>query len=280
MTHIGRVRSTNEDSAAAMLPPNAPAGCGGLLIVCDGMGGHQAGDFASNTAVNTVVSFLRGMPSDALSPARAAETLHSAAEAANTKVFSESNTLERAGMGTTLTAAVVSGPVLALAHVGDSRAYLLRNDELAQITADHTWVADRVLKGAMSQAEAESHSKRNVLLRALGVAESVEIDSAMVQIQSGDVILLSSDGLHGLVSGADIASVLGALPPQAAVEELIERANKAGGTDNVTAVVAAVLSTDHTTSANGAQGADATLLDDAGIGPKFVSAVRRLSPWG
>jgi len=280
MTHIGRVRSTNEDSAAAMLPPNAPAGCGGLLIVCDGMGGHQAGDFASNTAVNTVVSFLRGMPSDALSPARAAETLHSAAEAANTKVFSESNTLERAGMGTTLTAAVVSGPVLALAHVGDSRAYLLRNGELAQITADHTWVADRVLKGAMSQAEAESHSKRNVLLRALGVAESVEIDSAMVQIQSGDVILLSSDGLHGLVSRADIASVLGALPPQAAVEELIERANKAGGTDNVTAVVAAVLSTDHTTSANGAPAANATLLDDPGIGPKFVSAVRKLSPRG
>jgi len=120
MTHIGRVRSANEDSSAAMLPPNAPAGCGGLLIVCDGMGGHQAGDFASNTAVSTFVSFLRGMPADALSPARAAETLKAAAEAANVKVFGESNTIERAGMGTTLTAAIVSGPVLALAHVGDS----------------------------------------------------------------------------------------------------------------------------------------------------------------
>jgi len=104
MTHIGRVRSANEDSSAAMLPPNAPAGCGGLLIVCDGMGGHQAGDFASNTAVSTFVSFLRGMPADALSPARAAETLKAAAEAANVKVFGESNTIERAGMG----------------HVGDS----------------------------------------------------------------------------------------------------------------------------------------------------------------
>jgi len=132
----------------------------------------------------------------------------------------------------------------------------------------------------MSQEEAESHSKRNVLLRALGVAENVEIDSAMVQIQTGDVILLSSDGLHGLVSGTDIASVLGALPPQAAAEELIERANKAGGTDNVTAVVAEVLSTDHGAGGIGGGGADATVIDDVGIGPKFVSAVRRLSPWG
>jgi protein phosphatase len=133
----------------------------------------------------------------------------------------------------------------------------------------------------MSQEEAESHSKWNVLLRALGVAENVEIDSAMVQIQTGDVILLSSDGLHGLVSGTDIASVPGALPPQAAAaEELIERANKAGGTDNVTAVVAEVLSTDHRAGGIGGGGADATVIDDVGIGPKFVSAVRRLSPWG
>ncbi len=282
MTHVGLVRQANEDSSAALLPPNAPVGCGGLMIVCDGMGGHQAGDFASNTAVSTVVSTLRNISADALTPARAAESLHSAAIAANAKVFSESGSLERAGMGTTLTAAVVSGPVLALAHVGDSRAYLLRNGELALLTSDHTWVADRVLKGALTQEEAETHSKRNVLLRALGVAESVEVDSAMVQIQKGDVILLSSDGMHGLVSGANIASVLGALSPQEAASELIERANAAGGPDNVTSVVAHVLSTDLNSTASDA---GETLTGSPGSGgsgirPKLANAVRRLSHRG
>ena len=109
MTHPGRVRRSTEDAAAALLPPNVPDGCGGLMIVCDGMGGHQAGDYASNLAVNTVVSELRNMPADALSPGRAAESLHAAAVVANTKVFGDSGTIERAGMGSTLTAAVISG---------------------------------------------------------------------------------------------------------------------------------------------------------------------------
>ncbi|MDP6823407.1 MAG: protein phosphatase 2C domain-containing protein [Dehalococcoidia bacterium] len=281
MTHQGRVRTSNEDATAALLPPNIPNGCGGLMIVCDGMGGHQAGDYASNLAVNTVVSHLRNTPADALSPGRAAESLHAAAEAANAKVFGDSGTIERAGMGSTLTAAIISGPVLALAHVGDSRAYLLRDGELALLTTDHTWVADRVLKGALSREEAESHSKRNVLLRALGAGESVEIDSAMVQIQVGDVILLSSDGLHGPVSGADIASVLGALPPQQAAAELVERANAAGGPDNVTAVVAHVLSTEiNDPNSDTETDPGATLADGGGFGPRLASAVRRLSHRG
>ncbi|MBT4513581.1 MAG: serine/threonine-protein phosphatase [Chloroflexi bacterium] len=245
-----------------------------MMIVCDGMGGHQAGEYASSLAVNTVVSELRNADHDALLPSSAAETLYDAAVMANSRVFSESNSLERAGMGTTLTAAVITGPVLALAHVGDSRAYLLRNGELAQLTADHTWVADRVQKGVITQAEAETHSKRNVLLRALGVGESVEIDSSMVQIQEDDVILLSSDGLHGLVPGAGIASVLAALSPQEAASELVDRANAAGGPDNITAVVAKVLSTDPGTSVS-AHNSSMTMTDGFGLKPRVINAVRR-----
>lgn len=244
------------------------------MVVCDGMGGHQAGEYASSLAVNTVVSELRNADTTALSPPRAAETLHSAAMLANSRVFSESNSLERAGMGTTMTAAVVTGPVLAIAHVGDSRAYLLRNGELAQLTADHTWVADRVNKGMITRAEAETHAKRNVLLRALGVAEAVDIDRAMVQIQEGDVILLSSDGLHGLVSGAEMASVLDALSPQEAASELIDRANAAGGPDNVTAVVASIQSTDRHSSSSLDTDADTTMVDGSGITPKLTSAIK------
>ncbi|MDA1257709.1 MAG: protein phosphatase 2C domain-containing protein, partial [Chloroflexi bacterium] len=169
MTHQGRVRRSNEDACAALLPPNAPAGASGLLIVADGMGGHQAGGYASNTAVNAVVSRLRASPAAAFTPTRAAETLRSAVEVANVEVHARSGSIDRTGMGTTLTTAVVSGPILAFAHVGDSRAYLLRNGELARLTSDHTWVADRVRTGELSQEQAATHSKRNVLTRAIGV---------------------------------------------------------------------------------------------------------------
>ena len=276
MTHLGRVRRSNQDALAALLPPNAPAGSGGLLIVCDGMGGHQAGGYASNAAVNTVVSFLRGMPPDAFTPDRAADTLRYATEAANAQVHAESGTADRTGMGTTLTAAIVSGPVLAFAHVGDSRAYLLRNGELALLTTDHTWVADRVRRGLISQEQAATHSRRNVLTRALGVQDSVEIDSATVDISKGDVILLSSDGLHGLLPDAEISSILGTLAPQQAAAEMVERANAAGGTDNITAVVAHVLSIEPVAWDTDGASPDATMTDGHGI-RKLVSAVRRLS---
>ena len=282
MTHVGLVRQANEDSSAALLPPQCSVGMWRAddRVRWDGPppGGrlrqqHRRQHGRIDTArVAGRRSYSR----------RVAESLHSAAVAANAKVFSESGTLERAGMGTTLTAAVVSGPVLALAHVGDSRAYLLRNGELALLTSDHTWVAYRVLKGALTPEEAETHPKRNVLLRALGVDESVEVDSAMVQIQKGDVILLSSDGMHGLVSGADIASVLGALSPQEAASKLIERANAAGGPDNVTAVVARVLSVDPDSTAPDAGETLTGSLGSgsSGIGPKLANAVRRLSHRG
>lgn len=277
MTHQGRVRRSNEDAAAALLPPNAPPGSGGLLIVADGMGGHQAGEFASNTAVNTVVSILRGTPADAFTPARAADTLRCSVETANTRIHAEADDIERAGMGTTLTAAIVSGPVLALAHVGDSRAYLLRDGDLTLLTADHTWVADRVRRGVISKEQAATHSKRNVLTRALGVFESVEIDDATVQIHVGDVILISSDGLHGLVPTDQIGSILGTLPPQEAAAELVERANSAGGPDNITAVVAHVLSTEPTACEGDTASPDATMVEGSGIGPKIAGALRRLS---
>lgn len=277
MTHPGRVRRSNEDVCAALLPPNAPPGSGGLLIVADGMGGHQAGGYASNTAVNALVSRLRGTPAHAFTPARAADTLRSATEAANAQVHADAGTGDRTGMGTTLTAVIVSGPALALAHVGDSRAYLFRDGDLALLTTDHTWVADRVRRGLISQEQAATHSRRNVLTRALGVFDSVEIDSATVEIREGDVILLSSDGLHGLLPGAEIGSILGALAPQQAAAELVERANAAGGPDNVTAVVAHVLSTAPMASEGDGASPDATMSGGHGIGTRLASAVRRLS---
>lgn len=228
-THTGRVRAGNEDSFFVG---------DGVFAVADGMGGHQAGEIASATALEP----LRELDvSDISDPAEIGAALAVAVEAANTLVVERADAdpaLE--GMGTTLTAIVVRDGRLHVAHVGDSRAYLLRDDErISQLTTDHTLVERLVQDGRLSRDEAATHPQRNVITRAIGHGATVEVEVLPpIMLQEGDQILLCSDGLSGPVDDDRIAKVLAdSADGQAAVSGLLAHANAAGGPDNITAVL-------------------------------------------
>jgi len=217
---IGQVREGNEDSFLVLAP---------LYAVADGMGGHRGGEVASSLALETVQAMFE----------RREGSLAEQVTEANRAVFERSQRDRSvAGMGTTLTAALVDGDRVHLAHVGDSRAYLLRDGELTMLTEDHTLVHRMVMEGEITEAEAETHPHRSILTRALGVDGSVLVDENDVQTIDGDRILLCSDGLTGMVPDGEIREILASTTdPQEAVDALVRVANSAGGIDNITAVV-------------------------------------------
>lgn len=217
---IGQVREGNEDSYLVIAP---------LYAVADGMGGHRGGEVASNLALETVQTLFE----------QGSGTLAEQVEQANRAVFDRSQKDRRvSGMGTTLTAALIDGGRVHLAHVGDSRAYLFRAGELSLLTEDHTLVHKMVVEGEITEEEAETHPHRSILTRALGVDAAVQVDESDVEVAGGDRILLCSDGLTGMVSDEQIREILGRNPdPQPAVDELVKEANRAGGIDNITAVI-------------------------------------------
>jgi len=219
-TDIGQVREGNEDSFLVVAP---------LYAVADGMGGHRGGEVASSLALETVQGMFE----------RHEGSLADQVVEANRAVFDRSqNDRSVSGMGTTLTAALVDGSRVHLVHVGDSRAYLLRGGELAQLTEDHTLVHRMVMEGEISQEEAETHPHRSILTRALGVDESVQVDESDVELSEGDRLLLCTDGLTGMVPEGQIREILlESTDPQEAVETLVKVANRAGGIDNITAVI-------------------------------------------
>ncbi len=219
-TDIGRVRKANEDSFLAESP---------LFAVADGMGGHRGGEVASHLALDTVEAmYLRGEG-----------TLADQVREANRVVFARSSEdLKVAGMGTTLTAALVDGDGLHLAHVGDSRAYLLRAGSLRQLTDDHTLVNRMVKAGEITREEAAVHPHRNVVTRALGTEAEIPVDEQSVALLEGDRVLLCSDGLTGMVTEDQIQAIMESTDDaQEAADRLIRAANRAGGIDNITAVV-------------------------------------------
>ena len=220
---VGRVRDGNEDSYLVQEP---------LFVVADGMGGHVAGDVASRLAVKTIGESL---PDGSAQP----EQLAAAVKAANSEIWKKAHSdPELQGMGTTCTLLFVAEDEAHVAHVGDSRAYLLRDGELQQITEDHTLVGRMVREGRLRPEEAEHHPQRSIITRALGVDDSVEVDLSSFSVRRGDRVLLCSDGLTSMVDGTTIRDVLARHDdPQATVEQLIDLANKAGGDDNITAVV-------------------------------------------
>ena len=219
-TDIGQVREGNEDSLLVVAP---------LYAVADGMGGHRGGEVASSLALETVQGMFE----------RKEGSLADQVVEANRAVFDRSqNDRSVSGMGTTLTAALVDGSRVHLVHVGDSRAYLLRDGELAQLTEDHTLVHRMVMEGEISQEEAETHPQRSILTRALGVDQSVQVDEGDVEAAAGDRLLLCTDGLTGMVPEGQIREILlESADPQEAVEKLVKVANRAGGIDNITAVI-------------------------------------------
>ncbi len=203
----------------------------GVLAVADGMGGALAGEVAAQMAVEAVAELA--------APVTADDVRRALQEANRAIRRMASEDPDKAGMGTTLTAAMLAADRLDVVHVGDSRAYLWRDGELRQLTQDHSVVAELVRRGSLSAEDAEHHPHRNVITRALGAEPEVVADTVSEPLRDGDVVLLCSDGLSSYVPERDIAGVLAAAASlREAAEALVERANAAGGTDNVTVVLA------------------------------------------
>lgn len=222
VTDIGRVRTHNEDSVLAQPP---------LFVVADGLGGHEAGEVASSIAVETLRDHA---------PRRAdASALARAVRAANREVIRAAKEgVGRSGMGTTLTAAIVEGGTIAIAHVGDSRAYLLHAGSLRRLSDDHSMVADMIRRGQLTEADARVHPNRSVITRALGTDSNMVADTYEIDASTGDRLLLCSDGLTGMLEDSRIAELLGGYSdPGIAASELIAAANEAGGHDNISVVV-------------------------------------------
>ncbi|MEU1944193.1 MULTISPECIES: PP2C family serine/threonine-protein phosphatase [unclassified Streptomyces] len=231
-SHKGMIREGNEDSGYA-----GPR----LLAIADGMGGQAAGEVASSEVISTLVQLDDDVPgSDLLT------SLGSAVQRANDQLrvmVEEDPQLE--GMGTTLTALLWTGQRLGLVHVGDSRAYLLRDGVLTQITQDHTWVQRLVDEGRITEEEAGTHPQRSLLMRALGSGDHVEPDLSIREVRAGDRYLICSDGLSGVVSHQTLEETLGNYQgPHETVQELIQLALRGGGPDNITCIVADVLDVD------------------------------------
>ncbi len=232
LTDIGRVRSTNEDTVAFVAPAEGTPEekVGFLALVADGMGGHAAGEVASALAADVVRQVVY---SSGEAPPRA---LRMAFESANRAIldYSAANPGAR-GMGTTCTAILIRGDHLWLAHVGDSRAYLLRESALLQLSDDQTLHARLIRDGIMTPEQAQKSPGGNFILQALGARDTVEptIFETGRELRLGDTVLLCSDGLHNLVTDADILEIIRANKPPEACRELIEKALAAGGVDNV-----------------------------------------------
>ncbi|MFI8824257.1 Stp1/IreP family PP2C-type Ser/Thr phosphatase [Streptomyces sp. NPDC053431] len=231
-SHKGMIREGNEDSGYA-----GPR----LLAIADGMGGQAAGEVASSEVISTLVTLDDDVPgSDILT------SLGTAVQRANDQLrmmVEEDPQLE--GMGTTLTALLWTGQRLGLVHVGDSRAYLLRDGVLTQITQDHTWVQRLVDEGRITEEEATTHPQRSLLMRALGSGDHVEPDLSIREVRAGDRYLVCSDGLSGVVSHQTLEETLASYQgPHETVQELIQLALRGGGPDNITVIVADVLDVD------------------------------------
>jgi PPM family protein phosphatase len=237
-TDLGRVRENNEDKFEFFEPEDelALAMRGSFYAVADGMGGHAAGQIASELALKTVISSFYSDLSGDLE-----EALVRAVQQANSLIYDTARTIvERNGMGTTLTAAIIRGEDLFVAKVGDSRAYLIRSGKIQQITEDHSWVAEQVRLGVLTEEEAHSSPFRNVITRSMGAQPGVEPDVWKESLKEGDVLVLCSDGLTGNVSADDILGIAGEKGPSQAARELVDLANDRGGSDNITVLVLAV----------------------------------------
>jgi PPM family protein phosphatase len=234
-TDMGRVRENNEDKFDFLEPdePAVLATKGRFYAVADGMGGHQAGQIASELALKTV---FRAYYADRTPDV--GESLQRAVEEANRYLTDVARMIpERSGMGTTLTGAVVREDELFVVQVGDSRCYLLRDGRMEQVTEDHSWVQEQVRRGTMTLEEAETSPFRNVITRSLGAAPEVEPELFIIKLEAGDRILLCSDGLTGMVDDGELFELARAGSASVATWNLVDRAVENGGKDNVTVLV-------------------------------------------
>lgn len=229
LSDIGKVRSHNEDAYLAQPP---------LFAVADGLGGHQAGEVASQMALAKVIEMLSPLPQDEKT---LQERLIKALKETNQEIYQKSEeNIEYRGMGTTLTLACFLQPKLFIAHVGDSRAYLFREKELYRLTEDHSLVHQMVKEGQLREEEAELHPLRSTLTQAIGISPQVQVDLTTLSVKVDDKLLLTTDGLTVMLKDPDIKGVLAKQRDiGACVQELVQRANEQGGFDNITVVLVA-----------------------------------------
>lgn len=239
VTDVGRRRSGNEDRFAVWsAPEGSNASIDHLLVVCDGMGGSNAGEVASAMVAEIVVRELTSGPLEDVPTAIAR-----AIELANAEVWAQSRSNpDHSGMGTTCTLLALRNGVALVGHVGDSRAYLVRDHKAHLVTRDHSLVSELVERGQLTAEQARTDPRRNVVTRSVGVAPDVDVDviSAGDALRQGDLIVLCSDGLHGVVSDTEIAAIAGAGRPDQACAGLVALANERGGPDNITVAIARV----------------------------------------
>jgi protein phosphatase len=241
-TDVGRRRKLNEDNFLVDPEPN-------LYAVCDGMGGHNAGEVASKMAIETLAAFIEKSHKEKeitwpygldVNLSYDGNRLKTAIKLANKKVFrAADNREDYTGMGTTAVAVLVSGNVMTIGSAGDSRCYLLRAGKLTQLTRDDSWVSAALGEGILNTDEVERHPLRNVITKAVGAKDSIELEVVEHKLVSGDVALLCSDGLHAMINDEQIHQGLTPFPStlQDAARKLIDAANEAGGKDNVTVVL-------------------------------------------
>ena len=242
-TDVGRRRKLNEDNI--LLDPDV-----NLYAVCDGMGGHNAGEVASKMAIETLHAFItksQGEEKDITWPyglephlSFEANRLKTAIKLANKRIFKAADNREDyTGMGTTLVAALVNDATLTVGNAGDSRVYMVRAGKLTQLTRDDSWVSAAWAEGILSSDEIDRHPLRNVITKAVGAKADIELETSEHKLTAGDVVLLCSDGLHAMITDEKILALLHPLPGslEKTADVLIEAANEAGGKDNVSVVL-------------------------------------------
>jgi serine/threonine protein phosphatase PrpC len=240
------------------------------------MGGAQAGEVASALAVE---EFRRGLPDAEAGQATTEQRLAARVQTANRRIYETAQTeRDQSGMGTTLTAVYLDGSDLVIAHVGDSRAYVLRNSELTRLTHDHSLVEELMRRGKLTPEQAAEHPQRSIITRALGIEPDVEVDTWSYPARAGDVVLLCSDGLTSMIDEGLVAQVLRSTPDlEQAGEQLIREANEAGGRDNITVILFAVADTDDTATGLDPATAPATTMMTAGP-PLMAGSSERVPP--
>lgn len=242
-TDVGRRRKLNEDNLLIDRDTN-------LYAVCDGMGGHNAGEVASKMAIETLHAFIaksQGEEKDITWPyglephlSFEANRLKTAIKLANKRVFKAADNREDyTGMGTTLVAALVNDGTLTVGNVGDSRCYMVRAGKITQLTRDDSWVSAAWAEGILSSDEIDRHPLRNVITKAVGAKDKIELETSEHKLAAGDIILLCSDGLHAMITDDQILALLHPLPGslEKTADVLIDAANEAGGKDNVSVVL-------------------------------------------
>jgi serine/threonine protein phosphatase PrpC len=234
LTDPGMVREENQDACLELRGPDGEQ----LLLVADGMGGHKGGSTASRLLVEVVKERFQAAPN------WNSDLLVDAITEGNAQIYGAASAdIQLTGMGTTAVAVLFGGKGTDawVAHVGDSRAYRLREERIERLTVDHSTVAELVRRGAISEEEANTHPRRNEILRSVGAGPSVNVEVAALDAQVGDCLLLCSDGLSGVVGDPEIAEALREFPPDEAVPHLVLAANKNGAPDNVTVMVSSLV---------------------------------------